>query len=140
MSFLKNVFKHKATKTGIIFIVEDNKIYSAVVKKHIETRFPGLKEVKVFPVGETCITELDRNPDLIIVDYFLDSKYPDAETGVEFIKDVRARKPQTNIVVLSAQQEINVALEAVEELKCIYIKKDTEALEKITKVISEIES
>jgi DNA-binding NarL/FixJ family response regulator len=138
MSFLKNLFKPKAAKTGIIFIVEDNQTYSKVLQNYIKTKFPELKEVRIFPVGETCITELGSNPDLIIVDYFLDSKYTDAETGLEFIQEVRAIKPEANIVVLSEQQEINVTVEAIEKLKCIYIKKDEQALEKIAKVITEV--
>lgn len=139
MSFLSNLFKRSKEKTGIVFIVEDNQTYSKVLQNYIKNKFPALKEVKVFPVGETCITELNRNPDLVIVDYFLNSKYPDAETGLEFVQEIRSQKPDVQIVLLSAQQEINVAVEAMEKLKCVYIKKDEQALEKIAKIIFELE-
>jgi DNA-binding response OmpR family regulator len=40
------------------------------------------------------------------MDYFLDSKYPDAETGLDTIRAIRQQKPATPIIVLSAQQDI----------------------------------
>jgi two-component system OmpR family response regulator len=138
MSFLKNLFKKKSTKTGIIFIIEDNQTYSKILQNYIKTKVQGIKDVKIFPVGETCMSELDSNPDLIIVDYFLDSRYPDAETGLEAIKEIRSKKPDMNIVVLSAQQEINITIEAIQKLKCIYIKKDEQALEKVAQVIADL--
>jgi len=138
MSFLKKLFKPKASKTGIIFIVEDNALYAKTLESSIKATFPEIKEVKVFPVGETCLMELHRNPDLIIIDYFLDTKYFDAETGLEIIKKIRAEKPEMNIVILSSQGEIDVAVEATKTYHCTYIKKDDQAFQRLEEVIKEI--
>ncbi len=138
MSFLKKLFKPKASKSGIIFIVEDNIVYAKTLEGSIKSQFPEVKEVKLFPVGETCLMELHRNPDLIIMDYFLDTKYFDAETGLEIIKKIRAEKPEMNIVILSSQNEIDVVVEATKTYHCTYIKKDEKAFERLAEVISEI--
>jgi two-component system OmpR family response regulator len=88
-------------------------------------------------VGETCLTEIDRNPDIIIIDYFLDSKYFDAETGLEIVKKIRMQKPDMNIVVVSSQNDLNVVQEAISVHHCSYINKDEKAFSKIEEIIKE---
>lgn len=138
MSFLKNLFKLKTERTGIVFIVEDNKMYSEMLKEFLNTKIPAIKELKVFPVGETCLMELHKNPDVIIIDYFLDSKYYDAETGLEIVKQIRLEKPEMNIIVLSAQEDIEVVLEAVKKYNCSYVKKDENAFGKVEEIVLDL--
>lgn len=138
MNFLKNLFKLKTERTGIVFIVEDNKMYSEMLKEFLNTKIPAIKELKVFPVGETCLMELHKNPDVIIIDYFLDSKYYDAETGLEIVKQIRLEKPEMNIIVLSAQEDIEVVLEAVKKYNCSYVKKDENAFGKVEEIVLDI--
>jgi ActR/RegA family two-component response regulator len=135
MSFLKKALKSNPAKTGIIFIVEDNAMYAKTLEASIKSNFPEVKQVKIFPVGETCLLDLHRNPDLIIIDYFLDSKYEDAETGLEIIKQIRAEKPMVQIIVLSSQSEIDVVVELVKKYNCSYFKKDDEAFDKVADII-----
>ena len=94
--------------------------------------------MKIFPVGETCLDELHWNPDLIIIDYFLNSKYHDAQTGLETIKEIRTKKAEVNIIVLSAQNDIGVMLETVKTYQCSYVNKDVLAFEKIEEILKEI--
>lgn len=138
MNFLKSLFKSKTIKTGIVFIVEDNPAYAETLKTFLKSGFPQIQEIKIFPVGETCLIELHRNPDLIIIDYFLDTKYYDAETGLENIQKIRAEKPDMNIIVLSSQNDIGVVLEAVKKYNCSYIKKDNDAFTRIEELAREI--
>lgn len=139
MSFWKDLFKAKEQeKTGLVFIVEDNKPYAETLKVFLGAEVPAIQEMKLFPVGETCLLELKKNPDIIIIDYFLDSKYFDAETGLEIIKQIRAEKPEVNIIVLSSQEDIDVVLEMVKKYNCSYVKKDAEAFEKVGEIVAEI--
>jgi two-component system OmpR family response regulator len=131
------LFASKNTKSGIVFIIEDNGVYAKTLAEYLKGCFSEIKEVKIFPVGETCLLELAKNPDLIIIDYFLDSKYPDAETGLEIVKKIRLEKPQTPIILLSSQQEIAVAKESIRKYNCTYIKKDQDAYTKVEAVIKE---
>lgn len=72
------------------------------------------------------------------MDYFLDSKYEDAQNGLETIKAIRAEKPRMNIIVLSAQDEIEVIFETVKTYQCSYVKKDISAFERIEEFAKEI--
>jgi len=136
MSFLKKLFAPKNQKTGIVFIIEDNATYSKTVEAFIKANFSEVKNVRIFPVGETCLPELDKNPDIIIVDYLLNSKYFDAESGLEIIKKIRSQSPNVSIVVLSSQQEIDVVTQLVKTYNCNYIKKDDQAFDKMKEMIN----
>ena len=139
MSFWKDLFKSKEQeKTGLVFIVEDNKPYAETLKVFLNAEVPEIEEIRIFPVGETSLLELRKNPDLIIIDYFLDSQYYDAETGLEIIKQIRAEKPEVNIIVLSSQEDIDVVLEMVKKYHCSYVKKDAEAFEKVGEIVTDL--
>jgi DNA-binding NarL/FixJ family response regulator len=138
MNILKNIFKPAAEKSGIVFIVEDNPAFAKTIQSFLTENFPQIKKAHIFPVGEACVMELHKNPDLIIMDYHLDSKYYDAETGLETIKKIRTVKPEINTLVLSAQEKIDVVIEVVKENKCSYIKKDVNAFKKLEEMVSEI--
>lgn len=138
INFLKNLFESKAKHTGIVFIIEDNTAYAKTLELFLKANFSGIKEVKCFPVGETALMEIDLNPDVVVIDYFLNSKYHDAVTGLETIKSIREKKPEMNIIVLSGQDNFDVMLEAVQKYKCSYVNKDSQAFEKIAGLIREM--
>jgi len=138
MDFLKKLFNAKKEKTGIVFIIEDNPVYAGTLRSFIQSGFPQIKEIKIFPVGETALPELNKNPDLVIIDYFLDAKYHDAETGLEIIKKIREEKPNMNILVLSSQSDIEVVVEAVKKYNCSYVKKDADAFDRVEEIVKEI--
>lgn len=121
-----------------IFIVEDNELYAKSLQTYIQSISPQVKEVKFFRIGELCIRELNSNPDIVIMDYYLNSKYPEALNGLEIIKQIKTLKPKTNILVLSAQEKMNVALEAIKQYNCHYIQKDEEAFKKVKLYLEEM--
>lgn len=127
------------TKKGInIFIVEDNEVYAKSLQVYLLTHFPNIKEINIFPVGEMCLIELHRNPDIVIMDYFLNSKYSEAHNGLEIIGSIKAQKPQTSIIVLSVQIDFNIIVEAINQYDCIFVQKGKEAFNKVEQIIKKI--
>lgn len=131
-------FEKLQQQKKILFIVEDNEVYAKSLQTFIQIRFPEIPEIKIFSIGEMCLLELHRNPNIIIMDYFLNSKYDSADNGLEIIKRIKAEKPQTNIILLSIQEKLNVAVEAIENFDCMYVQKDQEAFNKVEQFIKTI--
>ncbi|HSH67919.1 MAG TPA: response regulator [Bacteroidia bacterium] len=138
MNFLKKLISPSSVKTKIIFIVEDNPAYAKTLEAFLKNKFSDVKEIKVFPVGEVCLMEIHRNPTVVIMDYFLDTKYADAETGLEIIQKIKAQKPQTNIIILSSQKALDVTHEAVKKYDCNYVNKDESAFSKVEALIRQM--
>ena len=133
-----NFIKNNTPDKKVIFIVEDNEAYAKLLQVLIRNRFPKIKEIKIFSIGELCLTEMHRNPYIVIMDYFLNTQYDKAQNGLEIIKQIKAQRPLTNIVVLSAQKDYNVVLEAIRQYDCLYVQKDLEAFTKIELFLKEI--
>ncbi len=115
--------------------MEDNDIYAKSLQAFIQSHFFNIKEIKIFQTGETCLMELYRNPSIIIMDYFLNSKNKNAHNGLEIIKRIKSRTPKPNIIILSAQEKYNVVFEAIKEYDCSYVQKDQEAFNKVEQLI-----
>jgi two-component system, OmpR family, response regulator len=131
---------HKRPKMNShdIFIVEDNTAYATALQSFIKNAFPDVNRIKVFPAGEIALMEPEANPGLIILDYFLDDKYYDAKNGLEVIKQLKEKKPNANIVLLSGQSDISVALEATQKYHCHYVQKGEHAFDRIEEYMKEL--
>jgi DNA-binding NarL/FixJ family response regulator len=127
-------FKRLIYNDKIIFIVEDNAVYAKSLQEFLTTHFPGIK-IKCFSIGETCLAELHRNPNIVIMDYYLNSKFEGAQNGLEIIKHIKTQNPQTNIIVLSAQEDFNVVLDAIKQYSCFYVQKDKDAFRNVEHLI-----
>lgn len=117
--------------------MEDNEVYAKSLQAFIEAHFPEIKEVRTFRIGEMCLMELHRNPGMIIMDYFLNSKYEEAHNGLEIIKRIKSEKPQTSIIVLSAQGKFDVITAAIKQYDCSYVQKDKNSFQSVELLIRE---
>lgn len=121
-------------KSKLIFIVEDDKSYAKALEKFIQERFPAIS-TEVFPVGELAVDNLHRDPDLIIMDYYLNSRYYDAEDGLEIVRQIKAMHANVKTIVLSGQDKLEVVVKAVEETHSHYVMKGDHAFQKIEELI-----
>ncbi len=131
-------FKRIISGDKIIFIVDDNEIYARSLQAFIQNRFPEIIEVKIFSIGEMCLMDIHRNPCIVIMDYFLNSKFEEAHNGMEIIERIKVQKPLTNIIVLSVQKDPEVITEAIKLFDGVYVQKDEEAFDKIELSIKKI--
>lgn len=135
MNIFVSFFRKTKQEGKLVFIVEDNEVYAKSLQMFLQTRFSEITEVSIFKIGEACMFEIHRDPDIVIMDYFLNSKYTEANNGLEIIKRIKALKPQTNIIVLSAQEEFDVVIEAIKLYDCNYVQKEQNAFDKVEHIV-----
>lgn len=138
MSLLTNYFKKSNPDKKVIFIVEDNEVYAQTLNNYLEESFPNALEIKTYSIGEMCLQDMERKPYIVIMDYFLNSKYEKAGNGLEIIKQIKIIKPHTNIIVLSVQQDFAVIIDAIRQYDCMYVQKDAEAFKKVQQFVTDI--
>ena len=121
----------KGTKKYNIYIVEDNKLYAQVLKKHLTDNDYN---VKVFYKGRECIDQLDDiKPDVLTLDYTL----PDI-SGHDALKEIQRKSPDTQVIIISAQESIDIAIDLMKNGAYDYIMKAPDTREKLTNIISNI--
>jgi two-component system, NtrC family, response regulator AtoC len=113
-----------------IFVVEDNILYAQILKKQL---IDDGYQVKVFHNGRDFMASLDEKPDVVTLDYTL----PDM-TGHDVLKKIQRRMPGTNVIIISAQENINTAIDLMKNGAYDYIMKAPDTREKLSNVIKNI--
>ncbi|HSH19627.1 MAG TPA: response regulator, partial [Draconibacterium sp.] len=113
-----------------IFVVEDNTLYAQILKKQLLD--DGFM-VKVFHNGRDFMASLDEKPDVVTLDYTL----PDM-TGYDVLKKIQKRMPGTNVIIISAQENINTAIDLMKNGAYDYIMKAPDTREKLSNIIKNI--
>lgn len=113
-----------------VFIVEDNELYARVLKKQLTD--DGL-QVKVFHNGTDFINALHEKPDVVTLDYTL----PDM-TGKEVLLKIQKEHPESQVIVISAQDSIDTAIELMKIGAYDYIMKAPDTREKLSNIIRNI--
>lgn len=113
-----------------VYIVEDNELYARVLKKQLSD--DGLK-VKVFHNGTDFINALNEKPDVVTLDYTL----PDM-TGKEVLLAIQKKHPEAHVIVISAQDSIDTAIELMKIGAYDYIMKAPDTREKLSHIIKNI--
>jgi len=112
-----------------IFVVDDDEMLSMALEDYIE-RKTGYN-VRLFNTGEECLEHLAEQPDIIILDYNLNSVKKDAANGLEILEAIKKLDKSIKIVMLSTQDASWIVLQTVKVGAAEYIVKDENAFEKI---------
>jgi two-component system response regulator AtoC len=100
-----------------IFIVEDDPWYGEILAYHLGLN-PDYKITR-FETGKDCLLKMHLKPDLVTIDFSL----PDMQ-GDELYKKIRESHPQIPVIIISAQEEINVAVNLLKMGVNDYLIKD----------------
>jgi len=100
-----------------IFIVEDDPWYGEILGYHLSLN-PDYQVTHIL-TGEECLQKMHLQPDLITLDFSL----PDME-GDKLFQKIRAINPQTPVIVISAQDDIMVAVNLLKMGVNDYLIKD----------------
>lgn len=118
----------------LIYIVDDDPFINMLVVKRFTTE--GYK-MEAFESGEACLNSLNKNPDLIILDYLFVPKGNTVMNGMEIFDMIKARKPDIPVIMLSGQENGEVVLELARKGIVDYIIKDNNLLDNLNTAIKE---
>ncbi|MCY7409196.1 MAG: response regulator, partial [Chitinophagales bacterium] len=84
------------------------------------------------------IANLKQNPDVIILDYHLDGIDKNAMNGIETLDEIKSIDPEIPVVMLSAQDKIDVAVNCMHHLAFDYVVKSETAFLRLQRIIDTI--
>lgn len=94
--------------------------------------------IKTFATGELCLASLSENPDVIILDYFLDNVDNSAANGIQVLDQIKSFNPELQVIMLSCQDKIEVAVNCMHHNAFDYIVKSETAFVRLRKAINVI--
>ena len=116
-----------------IYIVEDNKIFTLALKADIETAFSNTPiKIQSFETGEDCMTKFKvEKPQIVILDYNLNSKYPTAADGIKVLDWIKHENPDTHVIILTGNDSLDIALKSLKHGASDYVVKTETQFRKI---------
>jgi len=119
-----------------IFLVDDD----AVFLKLMEIEFQQHPEfvIETYATGELCMDNISHHPDIIILDYYLDGMNKNAMNGIETLHKIKDFNQDIQVVMLSSQDDVNIAINSVHHNAIDYVVKSDTAFFRIEKIITTI--
>jgi DNA-binding NtrC family response regulator len=115
-----------------IYLVDDDMFCLNIYEQQVKNF--GFKYVRTFSSGSECLGSLESDkPDLVFLDHDMDDM-----KGLDVLKIIKKQFPNTYVVMLSGQDNIYIAIDAVKSGAFEYIVKGEQDMEKITNVLDKI--
>lgn len=115
-----------------IFLVDDNLFSLNLYQKSLEIE--GYTNVSLFTNGSLCLNNLHHQPDIIFLDHNMDEDM----NGFEVLKKIKRVNPDICVIMVSAQENMNTAIDALKYGAFDYIIKDEQEIKKMKFVLERI--
>ena len=119
-----------------LFLVDDDALFLKLLE--IDFLEHGDFIIETFATGELCLVNLLQEPDIIVLDYYLNGVDPNAMNGVDTLDKIRQLNPDIPVIILSSQDSIEVAVNCMHHQAYDYVVKSETAFIRLQKVISTI--
>jgi two-component system OmpR family response regulator len=114
-----------------VFLVDDNKLFQQTLEQHLRNRIKLPISFMRFSKGEECLANLWMRPDLVILDYQLNSLNKGAMTGMEVLDKIRKSNPFTPVVMISGHVAIETAAKAIECGAIDFLEKNNQIFKRV---------
>ncbi len=124
------------TNKRYIFLVDDEPIQNEMLKDYLSERF--LYDIKTFESGEEMLKNIDLNPEVVVLDYHLSAHLPNAKNGVEILKALKEKCPETQVIMISGQDKIEVAVDSMKYGAYDYVVKGETAFSRTENILNNL--
>ncbi|RZJ33962.1 MAG: response regulator [Chryseobacterium sp.] len=113
------------------FIVDDDRFCASVYEQYLKNH--NYENITYFSSGEACLEELHQKPDIIFLDHNMEEL-----NGFEILKKIKRYDPNIYVIMVSGQENIDTAVNALKYGAFDYLVKDVDVCEKMTETIEKI--
>ncbi len=126
----------KTIKKTKLFLVDDDALYLKVLENDFKNSDDF--EIETYSTGEECVANLGNNPDIIVLDYYLDGINKSAMNGMETLDRIKIEYPTLPVIMLSSQDSIEVAIDCMHHKATDYVVKSETAFVRLQKIVTNI--
>ena len=93
----------------LIFFVDDDKMMLNLMEYTFKCR-EGFQVMSFFS-GEACVDNLDKNPELIVLDYYMGGDNDNQMTGLDTLKKINEISSDIPVIILSREKDTDTIAE-----------------------------
>lgn len=124
-------------KLSTVFIVEDNAVQRSMLTDHL-SKYPQLK-VKEYSSGDACLKELISGnvaePELVLMDYFLESSFGASKDGLETLSKLKEIYPELDVIMLTSVENEKIVDLAKKKGALDYVVKSAGSFDKLDTIL-----
>lgn len=121
-----------------VFLVEDNELFAELLAGQLrdETNYDPV----IYLTGEDMIAAIEQGqkPDMIVLDYYLDSVRIDAQNGRQILHYLQDHWPKVPVVILSSLEDVGKAVGLLKFGASDYIVKSDAAFYQLKRALDNI--
>lgn len=126
----------EAIKPLSIHMIDDDEMFLRALQQYLEGALKESIKIKWFLTGEEFLKNMSIDkPDIIILDYILNSRLPYAMDGRFVLQKIRQTDPKIPVIMLSGQNKIEIALDSIKNGAYDYVVKNDIAFLKILNIL-----
>jgi CheY-like chemotaxis protein len=122
-------------KQKLIFVVDDDPIVTKMIVKRFNS---DIYRLEAFDYGEDCLKALNKNPDLIILDYYFYKTDQKVMNGMEVFDKIKESDPTVPVIMLSGQERGEIVLELARKGIDDYVIKDSNLIDNLNASMLEL--
>jgi DNA-binding NtrC family response regulator len=111
-------------KRPLIFIVDDDPMYHRMISHNLQAE--DFDNVMVFESGEECVKNLDKKPEVIILDYEMKGI-----NGIQTLKKIKEYNKDIKVILCSSQEDMEIVFDSLKFGASNYVRKNEFAYNKI---------
>ncbi len=127
----RKFIKCKKRETPLVFIVDDDETFGFIIQYRID----DLKKfvIETFVDGTKAINNAEKKPDVLILDYHLKKM-----KGSVVLEKYRQISPDTKVIIVSSQENIDVAIGLMNNGADAYVVKGEDVINKLEIAINKV--
>ena len=117
-----------------IFIVDDDPMLIEALSDYLKRS--AAHQITSFETGEACLAQLSEKPEIIILDFHLNTRVKEAANGMEILQSIRRIDKNIHVIMLSSQERYAIAMQTIQKGAEQYVIKDETAFEKVAEIVN----
>ncbi len=118
-----------------IFVIDDDPLMSEMISDFIRKKYEHV-QLFLYSTGEEAMSQLYRKPEVIILDYHLDSQEANATNGIIILRRIKELLPNVPVLFLSSQDNPEIAADTIKYGAYDYIVKNESAFQRMEIMIN----
>ncbi len=114
-----------------VFVVDDDQLFATQIIKDLNLL--EISDIQHFQNGYSCLHNLDKQPTVIFLDHYLDDI-----KGYDVLKKIKRYDPNIYVIMVSSQEDIKVAVDALKLGAFDYIQKRLVNKDELDKVLTKV--
>ncbi len=120
-----------------VFILNDDVMVAGKLRKYLKKRFGDKLNISLFFTSRSCLRMINGQVDIVVVDDYLQESSHNGIAGVDMLQKIKEKDPHTEVVILSSDEDVALAVDAMKHGARDYIRNEKGAWHRVLTIIDQ---